>query len=143
MCILKTFKVIERLNIPRVDLISFPKFHPIFPCPSGRDTLHFSSSYKQHTPYYFVFTFNFTFHFSVSLEWATAMGNPSVCRMIVSTGAICSPSEGRYVLSTRGRLSRIHNHRHSLSRYGQLITICLSKDLNKFGSCCLTERFHH
>lgn len=148
MYILKTFRGIKRLNFPRsefphVNVIIFPKFHPAFLCPLGRDELHFFSSFQQRTPFYFVFTFNFTLHFSVSLGRAPATGAPSVCRMIVSIEAVCSPSEDRYVISILQRLYRIHNHQHSLSRYGQLITICLYRDLNEFGSCCLAECFHH
>lgn len=61
--------------------------------------------------------------------------------MIVSTEAICSTSEGRYVISILGRLYSIHNHQHSLSLYGQLITICLPKDLKESRSHCLHSIF--
>lgn len=114
MYILKTFRVIKRLNFPHyefphVNVIIFPKFHPAFLCPLGRDELHFCSSYQQRTPYYFVFTFDFTPHFSVSLGRATATSDPSVCRMILSIEAICSPSEDACVISILQRLYRTHN----------------------------------
>lgn len=129
VCIGKIFKVIKRLQFPHEDLI-ISKVHSAFLCPMGREDPNFSA-YKQQLLLLLCVYFQFYFSFFRVIRTKTAMGDPSVCRMSVSFG---SPSGGRYVISIRGRLYHIHNHQLSLSQYGQLTTISLSKAHKEFRS---------
>lgn len=138
----KLAKLLRCPTSPQKIEIIFSKSHPDFLCPLGRVKPDFSSSYHQHIPLLCIY-FQLCFPLFTVTRTSNSDRRPFCLQYDCVHRSNLRPSKGRYVISIRGRRYRIYNRQYSLSRYGQLITICLCKNHNEFRNYCLPECFHH